>query len=70
LETGILSVSLTISLHEMKYSLLENGRIGKLKMDGLRTISTRKIISKNKIRVREKINLTEIHTFAPCEEFI
>jgi hypothetical protein len=52
----------------MKYSLLENGRIGKLKKVGLRTRPTRKNISKSKIREREKINLIEIHTFVDCEK--
>jgi len=53
----------------MKYLLLENGRIGKLKKVGLRTRLIRKNISKSKIREGEMINLTEIHTFVACEEF-
>jgi hypothetical protein len=68
LATGILSVSLTISLKEMKYSLLENGKIGKLKKVGLKTRSIRKNISKSKIRERENLNLVEIHTFVDCEK--
>lgn len=39
-----------------------------MKKDGLRTRPVRKNISKSKIREREKIKLTEIHTFVDCEK--